>query len=97
MENSDVFNSFRINVPVPSHYFVILMSCKNSSVSLHMCEDWSETASFILPHRPDNTETCHVSDVCYSLSHLSFMLPESAVTNDQSLIPEIQTLRNFEC
>ncbi|XP_058249199.1 ectonucleotide pyrophosphatase/phosphodiesterase family member 1 isoform X1 [Hemibagrus wyckioides] len=45
--------------PLPTHYFVILTSSKNSSSALRDCEGQIETMSFILPHRPDNTETCH--------------------------------------
>ncbi|KAL7833924.1 hypothetical protein AOLI_G00288840 [Acnodon oligacanthus] len=46
-------------VPMPTHFFVILTSCKNFSVALQRCDGPLETLSFILPHRPDNMETCH--------------------------------------
>ncbi|KAL6461841.1 hypothetical protein MHYP_G00299860 [Metynnis hypsauchen] len=46
-------------VPIPTHFFVILTSCKNFSVALQRCDGPLETLSFILPHRPDNMETCH--------------------------------------
>ncbi|TSL47669.1 Ectonucleotide pyrophosphatase/phosphodiesterase family member 3 [Bagarius yarrelli] len=45
--------------PLPTHFFVILLSCKNSSRSRRRCDGPMKTVSFILPHRPDNTETCH--------------------------------------
>ncbi|KAK3506938.1 hypothetical protein QTP70_031212 [Hemibagrus guttatus] len=45
--------------PLPTHYYVILTSCKNSASAPQDCEGQLETMSFILPHRPDNTETCH--------------------------------------
>uniref|UniRef100_A0AAR2JX72 SMB domain-containing protein n=1 Tax=Pygocentrus nattereri TaxID=42514 RepID=A0AAR2JX72_PYGNA len=46
-------------VPMPTHFFVILTSCKSFSVALQKCDGPLETLSFILPHRPDNMETCH--------------------------------------
>ncbi|KAI5094369.1 ectonucleotide pyrophosphatase/phosphodiesterase family member 1 isoform X1, partial [Silurus meridionalis] len=45
--------------PFPTHFFVILTSCKNASLALQNCHNLLETVSFILPHRPDNLETCH--------------------------------------
>ncbi|KAB5513634.1 hypothetical protein PHYPO_G00249010 [Pangasianodon hypophthalmus] len=45
--------------PVPTHFFVILTSCKDLSAALQKCDGPLETVSFILPHRPDNMETCH--------------------------------------
>ncbi|XP_023855911.1 ectonucleotide pyrophosphatase/phosphodiesterase family member 1 isoform X1 [Salvelinus sp. IW2-2015] len=44
--------------PVPTHFYVILTSCGNSSFSPADCQGRLETTSFILPHRPDHTETC---------------------------------------
>ncbi|XP_026993795.2 ectonucleotide pyrophosphatase/phosphodiesterase family member 1 [Tachysurus fulvidraco] len=53
----------RTTAPLPTHFFVILTSCKNSSknsqTTLQKCHGPIETMSFVLPHRPDNTETCH--------------------------------------
>ncbi|XP_053502478.1 ectonucleotide pyrophosphatase/phosphodiesterase family member 1 isoform X1 [Ictalurus furcatus] len=49
----------KYNASIPTHFFVILMSCKNLSVALQKCDSPIETVSFILPHRPDNIETCH--------------------------------------
>uniref|UniRef100_A0A4W4GY00 Ectonucleotide pyrophosphatase/phosphodiesterase 1 n=1 Tax=Electrophorus electricus TaxID=8005 RepID=A0A4W4GY00_ELEEL len=45
--------------PLPTHFFVILTSCKNSSVVVQQCDGPLEAVSFILPHRSDNLETCH--------------------------------------
>uniref|UniRef100_A0A673W8Y2 Ectonucleotide pyrophosphatase/phosphodiesterase 1 n=1 Tax=Salmo trutta TaxID=8032 RepID=A0A673W8Y2_SALTR len=44
--------------PFPTHFYVILTSCGNSSFSPADCQGRLETTSFILPHRPDHTEIC---------------------------------------
>uniref|UniRef100_A0A8C7IDG1 SMB domain-containing protein n=1 Tax=Oncorhynchus kisutch TaxID=8019 RepID=A0A8C7IDG1_ONCKI len=44
--------------PIPTHFYVILTSCGNSSFSPADCQGRLETTSFILPHRSDHTETC---------------------------------------
>uniref|UniRef100_A0A8C8M352 Ectonucleotide pyrophosphatase/phosphodiesterase 1 n=1 Tax=Oncorhynchus tshawytscha TaxID=74940 RepID=A0A8C8M352_ONCTS len=44
--------------PIPTHFYVILTSCGNSSFSPADCQGPLETTSFTLPHRPDHTETC---------------------------------------
>uniref|UniRef100_A0A4W5MVG0 Ectonucleotide pyrophosphatase/phosphodiesterase 1 n=1 Tax=Hucho hucho TaxID=62062 RepID=A0A4W5MVG0_9TELE len=49
--------------PIPTHFYVILTSCGNSSFSPADCQGRLETSSFILPHRPDHTETCAVSHI----------------------------------
>ncbi|XP_010284040.1 PREDICTED: venom phosphodiesterase 2-like, partial [Phaethon lepturus] len=45
-------------IPVPTHYFVVLTSCKNKSYTPLNCSGSLDALSFILPHRPDNTESC---------------------------------------
>ncbi|XP_030637637.1 ectonucleotide pyrophosphatase/phosphodiesterase family member 1 [Chanos chanos] len=45
-------------VPVPTHFFVILTSCRNSSFTPERCEGPLEATAFVLPHRDDSTETC---------------------------------------
>ncbi|KFQ43157.1 Ectonucleotide pyrophosphatase/phosphodiesterase family member 3, partial [Nestor notabilis] len=45
-------------IPVPTHYFVILTSCKNRSYTPLDCSGSLDALSFIIPHRPDNTESC---------------------------------------
>lgn len=52
--------SFRNGPPIPTHFFVILTSCKNSSLPMRQCDGPLDAVSFILPHRPDRLETCHV-------------------------------------
>ncbi|XP_076024091.1 ectonucleotide pyrophosphatase/phosphodiesterase family member 1 [Genypterus blacodes] len=43
---------------IPTHFYVILTSCGNSTFSPMTCEGQLQTRSFILPHRPDHTESC---------------------------------------
>uniref|UniRef100_A0A671UV46 Ectonucleotide pyrophosphatase/phosphodiesterase 1 n=1 Tax=Sparus aurata TaxID=8175 RepID=A0A671UV46_SPAAU len=49
---------FRNEAPIPSHFFIILTSCGNSTFSPVDCEGPLQAKSFILPHRPDHTESC---------------------------------------
>ncbi|XP_004846055.1 ectonucleotide pyrophosphatase/phosphodiesterase family member 1 isoform X1 [Heterocephalus glaber] len=44
-------------VLIPTHFFIVLTSCKNASGTPLYCGDLDTTA-FILPHRPDNRESC---------------------------------------
>ncbi|XP_028252787.1 ectonucleotide pyrophosphatase/phosphodiesterase family member 1 isoform X2 [Parambassis ranga] len=44
--------------PIPTHFFVILTSCGNSTFGPMNCEGPLQAKSFILPHRPDHTESC---------------------------------------
>ncbi|KAK6489736.1 ectonucleotide pyrophosphatase/phosphodiesterase family member 3-like [Huso huso] len=43
---------------IPTHYFVVLTSCKNSFYPPEACNGSLDVFSFIIPHRPDNTESC---------------------------------------
>ncbi|KFV44925.1 Ectonucleotide pyrophosphatase/phosphodiesterase family member 3, partial [Gavia stellata] len=45
-------------IPVPTHYFMVLTSCKNKSYTPLNCSGSLDALSFIIPHRPDNTESC---------------------------------------
>ncbi|XP_068432957.1 ectonucleotide pyrophosphatase/phosphodiesterase family member 1 [Clinocottus analis] len=45
-------------VRVPTHYFLILTGCGNSTFGPVDCEGPLQAKSFILPHRPDHTESC---------------------------------------
>uniref|UniRef100_A0A673BEX0 Ectonucleotide pyrophosphatase/phosphodiesterase family member 1-like n=1 Tax=Sphaeramia orbicularis TaxID=375764 RepID=A0A673BEX0_9TELE len=47
-----------LEAPVPTHFFVILTSCGNSTFNPANCEGPLQAQSFILPHRPDHTESC---------------------------------------
>ncbi|XP_047430315.1 ectonucleotide pyrophosphatase/phosphodiesterase family member 1 [Mugil cephalus] len=44
--------------PIPTHFFVILTSCKDLKFNLANCKGPLQVKSFILPHRPDHTEAC---------------------------------------
>ncbi|XP_034016259.1 ectonucleotide pyrophosphatase/phosphodiesterase family member 3 [Thalassophryne amazonica] len=46
------------SIPIPTHYFAILTSCRNSSQAVNTCNGELQTVSFMLPHRPDNSESC---------------------------------------
>ncbi|KAK5606894.1 GTP-binding protein 1 [Crenichthys baileyi] len=43
---------------VPTHFFLIMTSCYNSSLSPVYCEGPLQAMSFIMPHTPDYTEFC---------------------------------------
>ncbi|NWU42032.1 ENPP3 phosphodiesterase, partial [Hylia prasina] len=45
-------------IPVPTHYYMVLTSCKNRSYTPLNCSGSLDVLSFIIPHRPDNTESC---------------------------------------
>ncbi|XP_073930612.1 ectonucleotide pyrophosphatase/phosphodiesterase family member 3 isoform X2 [Castor canadensis] len=46
------------DVPIPTHYFVVLTSCKNKSYTPDNCPGWLDVLPFIIPHRPTNMESC---------------------------------------
>nr|XP_008120596.1 PREDICTED: ectonucleotide pyrophosphatase/phosphodiesterase family member 1 isoform X2 [Anolis carolinensis] len=48
-------------VPLPTHYFIILTSCKNVSQTPLQCEGFLDVVSYIVPHREDNSESCATS------------------------------------
>lgn len=45
-------------IPIPTHYFMVLTSCKNTTQTPLTCTGNLDVLSFIIPHRPDNTESC---------------------------------------
>ncbi|KAM4693250.1 ectonucleotide pyrophosphatase/phosphodiesterase family member 3 isoform 2-T2 [Discoglossus pictus] len=45
-------------IPIPTHYFVVLTSCSNSTYTPLTCSISLGALSFIIPHRPDNSESC---------------------------------------
>ncbi|XP_071765047.2 venom phosphodiesterase CdcPDE [Centroberyx gerrardi] len=45
-------------IPIPTHYFAVLTSCRDSSQPVSGCVGELQTVSFLLPHRPDNSESC---------------------------------------
>ncbi|XP_073787436.1 venom phosphodiesterase CdcPDE [Danio rerio] len=44
--------------PLPSHYFVVLLSCVNESQTPAECSGELQSVCFLLPHREHNTESC---------------------------------------
>lgn len=46
------------DVPVPTHYFVVLTSCKNKTHTPDSCPGWLDVLPFVVPHRPTNVESC---------------------------------------
>ncbi|KAM5229225.1 ectonucleotide pyrophosphatase/phosphodiesterase family member 3 [Ctenodactylus gundi] len=46
------------NVPIPTHYFVVLTSCKNNSYTPDNCPGWLDVLPFVIPHRHTNVESC---------------------------------------
>ncbi|XP_007190933.2 ectonucleotide pyrophosphatase/phosphodiesterase family member 1 [Balaenoptera acutorostrata] len=44
-------------IMIPTHFFIVLTSCKNTSQTPSQCENL-DTLAFILPHRTDNSESC---------------------------------------
>uniref|UniRef100_A0A672HH94 Ectonucleotide pyrophosphatase/phosphodiesterase 1 n=1 Tax=Salarias fasciatus TaxID=181472 RepID=A0A672HH94_SALFA len=49
----------------PEHFFLILTGCRNSTFSPVACEGPLQTRAFILPHRPDHSESCDGSDLSW--------------------------------
>ncbi|OCT80153.1 hypothetical protein XELAEV_18026967mg [Xenopus laevis] len=45
-------------VYIPTHYYIVLTSCKNASQTLQQCAGALDVLSFIVPHRIDNSESC---------------------------------------
>uniref|UniRef100_A0A8C8SDV4 Autotaxin n=1 Tax=Pelusios castaneus TaxID=367368 RepID=A0A8C8SDV4_9SAUR len=50
------------SVPVPTHYFSIITSCLDFTQPADKCDGPLSVLSYILPHRPDNDESCNSSD-----------------------------------
>ncbi|KAM9839059.1 venom phosphodiesterase CdcPDE [Aulostomus maculatus] len=50
------------NISIPTHYFAVLTSCRNQSRPVSACADELQTVSFLLPHRPNNSESCRSSE-----------------------------------
>ncbi|CAH2250109.1 ectonucleotide pyrophosphatase phosphodiesterase family member 3 isoform X2 [Pelobates cultripes] len=46
------------DIPIPTHYFVVLTSCNDTTHDPLNCPSTLDVLSFIIPHRPDNTESC---------------------------------------
>ncbi|XP_060609360.2 ectonucleotide pyrophosphatase/phosphodiesterase family member 3 [Anolis sagrei] len=51
-------NMTSLQIPIPTHYFVVLTSCENQTNTPLNCPGSLKVLSFVLPHRPDNSESC---------------------------------------
>lgn len=49
-------------VPVPSHYFAVVTSCLDLDQAADSCLGPLSCLAFLLPHRPDNHESCSSSE-----------------------------------
>lgn len=45
-------------IPIPTHFFIVLTSCRNSSRTVLDCDGPLQTQSFVLPHLQNNTDIC---------------------------------------
>uniref|UniRef100_A0A8C3S620 Autotaxin n=1 Tax=Chelydra serpentina TaxID=8475 RepID=A0A8C3S620_CHESE len=50
------------SVPVPTHYYSIITSCLDFTQPADKCDGPLSVLSYILPHRPDNDESCNSSE-----------------------------------
>ncbi|XP_018408839.1 PREDICTED: ectonucleotide pyrophosphatase/phosphodiesterase family member 2 [Nanorana parkeri] len=49
-------------ISVPTHYFCIITSCLDFNQPADNCDGRLSVMSFIIPHRPDNDESCNNSE-----------------------------------
>uniref|UniRef100_UPI00398E8D02 venom phosphodiesterase 2-like isoform X2 n=1 Tax=Pristiophorus japonicus TaxID=55135 RepID=UPI00398E8D02 len=59
-DNPDIITQHVKNaqIPIPTHYYIVLTNCKDTMKSPLQCEGSLDVLAFILPHRPDNSESC---------------------------------------
>ncbi|KAG8441663.1 hypothetical protein GDO86_010737 [Hymenochirus boettgeri] len=50
------------SIPVPTHYYSIITSCMDYTQAVDNCDGRLSVVSFIIPHRPDNDESCNSSE-----------------------------------
>ncbi|XP_053137235.1 ectonucleotide pyrophosphatase/phosphodiesterase family member 3 [Hemicordylus capensis] len=95
-------------IPIPTHYFIVLTSCENQSSTPLNCLGSLNVLPFILPHRPDNTESC-ADGLSESLwveermqAHVARVRDVELLTGldfyqerNQTLLPEILQLKTF--
>lgn len=48
---------------VPTHFYMVVTSCQEVNRSVEDCGGPLRVFSFLIPHRPDNSEACDVSVV----------------------------------
>ncbi|XP_072355248.1 venom phosphodiesterase 2-like isoform X1 [Scyliorhinus torazame] len=59
-DTSDIIqeNVKNTQIPIPTHYYIVLTNCKDTMKSPLQCDTSLDVLAFILPHRPDNSESC---------------------------------------
>lgn len=72
-------------IPVPTHYFIVLTSCLDFTQPADSCTGPLSSAAFILPHRPNNNETCNVSHVITQSTDYIYILFRLKKTFEASL------------
>ncbi|KAF1382050.1 hypothetical protein PFLUV_G00160390, partial [Perca fluviatilis] len=45
--------------PVPSHFYTVVTSCQELNQTVEECDGPLRVFSYLLPHRPDNSEACN--------------------------------------
>uniref|UniRef100_A0A4W3ID50 Ectonucleotide pyrophosphatase/phosphodiesterase 2 n=1 Tax=Callorhinchus milii TaxID=7868 RepID=A0A4W3ID50_CALMI len=50
------------SIPIPTHFYSIITSCLDSTQAVDRCDGPLTATSFILPHRPDNDESCNSNE-----------------------------------
>uniref|UniRef100_A0A8D0L6I9 Autotaxin n=1 Tax=Sphenodon punctatus TaxID=8508 RepID=A0A8D0L6I9_SPHPU len=50
------------SIPIPTHYYAIITSCLDFTQPADKCDGPLSVLSYILPHRPNNDESCNSSD-----------------------------------
>ncbi|XP_077568035.1 autotaxin-like isoform X2 [Stigmatopora nigra] len=52
----------RGRIPIPTHFFIVITSCLDFRQVADLCHGSLNSAAFILPHQPNNDESCNGSD-----------------------------------
>lgn len=51
---------------LPTHFYMVVTSCQEMNQTVEECDGPLRVFSFLIPHRPDNSETCNVSSHTFS-------------------------------
>ncbi|KAM9317106.1 ectonucleotide pyrophosphatase/phosphodiesterase family member 1 [Gastrophryne carolinensis] len=84
-ENRDVY--------IPSHYFIVLTSCKNTSQTPLQCTGPLEVMSYIVPHKDENSESC-AADKDESLWVEQLLRFHAARVRDVELLTDLSFFHN---
>ncbi|XP_029023583.1 ectonucleotide pyrophosphatase/phosphodiesterase family member 3 isoform X2 [Betta splendens] len=63
-DTAEQIKQFVLNtsIPIPTHYFAVLTSCRDPAQAVMACGGELQSVSFLLPHRPDGSESCHSAE-----------------------------------